>query len=84
MAALSKLLHYPLGPLEAEAKAPEEAVEFAQDVGIQDAQFECDSLLHSHAVQGVSIPPVVISNIATGICHELQAFRSVLGHVWLG
>lgn len=29
MAALSKLLHYPLGPLEAEAKAPEEAVEFA-------------------------------------------------------
>ena len=29
VAALSKKLHYPFGPLEAEAKAMEDAVEFA-------------------------------------------------------
>ena len=29
VAALSKRLHYPLGPLEAEVKAIEEAMEFA-------------------------------------------------------
>ena len=53
VAALSKKLHYPLGPLEAEAKAMEEAVEFAWDVGIQDAHFESDSLTLSNAIQGL-------------------------------
>lgn len=34
VAALSKKLWYPLGPLNAEAKTLEEAIEFAWDVGI--------------------------------------------------
>ena len=86
MAVLSKLLHFSLGPLEAEAKALEEAMEFAWDVGIQDAHFESNSFLLSNAVQGASIPLVAISNIVTGICHKVQAFRSVLmSHVrWVG
>ncbi|KAK9989090.1 hypothetical protein SO802_029329 [Lithocarpus litseifolius] len=78
MAVLSNLLHFPLGPLEAKAKSLEEAVEFAWDVGIRDAHFECNSLLLSDAVQGASIPPVAISNIVSGIYHKLQAFKSVL------
>ena len=40
--ALSKKLYFPLSPLEVEAKALEEAVDFAWDVGIRDACFECD------------------------------------------
>lgn len=39
VAALSKKLWYPLGPLEAEAKAMEEAVEFAWHVGIRDVEY---------------------------------------------
>nr|XP_023915109.1 uncharacterized protein LOC112026651 [Quercus suber] len=53
VAALSKKLHYPLGPLEANAKAMEEAVELAWDVGIQDAHFESYSLILSNAIQGL-------------------------------
>ena len=33
---------YPLGPLEIEAKALEEGVLFACDVGVQEVIFECD------------------------------------------
>ena len=35
MATLSKIVHQPLGPLEMEAKAMEEGVTFAWDVGIR-------------------------------------------------
>ena len=37
--ALSKKVFCPLGPLEAKAKALEEAVDFAWDVGIRDVHF---------------------------------------------
>ena len=43
MAALSKIVHHPLGPLEIEAKAMEEGVTFAWDVGIRNVIFEGDS-----------------------------------------
>lgn len=41
--AMSKKLHVPLGPLEAEAKALEEVIAFAWDMVIRDAIFEGDS-----------------------------------------
>ena len=41
-AALSKIVHQPLGPLEIENKAMEEGVTFAWDVGIRDVIFEGD------------------------------------------
>ena len=42
-AALSKIVHWPLGPLEIEAKAMGEGVTFAWDVGIRNVIFEVDS-----------------------------------------
>ena len=43
VAALSKRMLLPLGPLEAKAKAMHEAVTFAKDIGLQDVIFETDS-----------------------------------------
>ena len=82
VAALSKRPHYPLRPLEVEAKAMEEAVELAWDVGSWDAHFKSDSLILFNAIQGLCSPLVAISNVVTGICHRLQVFRSmVVSHV---
>ena len=39
---LSKIVHQPLGPLQMGAKAMEERVTFALDVGIRDVIFEGD------------------------------------------
>ncbi|XP_065623781.1 uncharacterized protein LOC136065048 [Quercus suber] len=75
-AALSKKVVCPLGPLEAKAKALEEAVDFAWDVGIRDAHFECDSKMVVDAVLGVSCSQASIYNIITGIGQKVQAFRS--------
>ena len=58
----------PLGPLEVEAKALEEAVDFAWNIGIRDAHFECDSKMIVNAVLDVSCPQVSIYNIIAGIC----------------
>ncbi|KAK9984734.1 hypothetical protein SO802_034259 [Lithocarpus litseifolius] len=75
-AALSKKVLCPLGPLEVEAKALEEAVDFAWDVGIRDAHFECDSKMIVDAVLDVSCPQASIYNTITGIGQKVQAFRS--------
>ena len=57
----------PLDHLEAEAKALEEVVDFAWDVGIRDVHFECDSKMIVDVVLGVSCPQASIYNIITGI-----------------
>lgn len=51
IAAMSKHLPLPLGPLEAEAKAIYEAVLFAWEVGIRDIILETDSCTSWHALQ---------------------------------
>ena len=45
LAALSKRMPLPLGPLEAKAKAMHEAISFAKDIGLQDVIF-LDKLNH--------------------------------------
>ena len=66
-AALSKKVFCPLDHFEAEAKALEEVVDFAWDVGIRDVHFECDSKMIVDVVLGVSCPQASIYNIITGI-----------------
>jgi len=52
-------------------KALEEAVDFAWDVGIWDAHFECDSQLVSNAIIGLSSPQVAICNIVFVIDYRI-------------
>ena len=72
-----------MGPLEAEAKALEESLLFAWDVGIRDVLFECDSKIVYDAVTGCSDPPSIISNITEGIRCKLQDFwQAQVSHVY--
>ena len=75
IAALSKKWKWPLGALEAEAKALEAGVEFARDVGISEAEFESDSLVLCNAVQGLISPPVSVLNVLAGVMNQLSRFR---------
>ena len=59
-----------------------EAIDFAWNVGIRDAHFECDSLVVCDTMRGLSTPPVGISNIVSSMCLRLQDFCSVqVSHV---
>ena len=51
VAALSKKMALPLGALETEAKALEEGIQFACDVGVRDVIFESDSMNICNSVQ---------------------------------
>ena len=75
LAALSKRLPLPLGPLEAEAKAMEEAISFTIDIGLHEAIFETDSLALSRALIDMSTVPIIIENCIGGIHLKLQNFR---------
>ncbi|KAK9986538.1 hypothetical protein SO802_031489 [Lithocarpus litseifolius] len=77
MAALSKKLKAPLGAVEVEAKAMEEAITFAWDMGIRDCIFESDALTIVNAMLRLTDPPSPIANnIASSLSH-LFKFRSI-------
>ncbi|KAK9991522.1 hypothetical protein SO802_026507 [Lithocarpus litseifolius] len=81
-AALSKKLPTLPGPLETKAKALEEGVLFALDVGIREVILDCDSKIVSKAMNGSNVPPVSIGNIIEGIRLKLREFRKVqVSHV---
>jgi len=80
--ALITTLSIPLGSLETEAKALEEGVFFAWDMGVRDVIFECDSKNVSYAMNSFSEPPIAIGNIIQGTWQKLLDFRSVqVSHV---
>ena len=60
MAAMSKKLWVPLGPLEVEAKAMEEGIDFAWDVGLCKFVFETDSEMLHRSFTGSITPPTTI------------------------
>ena len=72
----SKRLPLPLGPLEAEAKALDEASIFAWDVGVKDVIFETNSSPVSHALANPTDAQTSIAHIVTGTRFRLQDFCS--------
>lgn len=77
VAALSKKLKAPLGALEVEAKAMEEAVNFSWDMGIRVCIFESDALTVVTAMLRLTDPPSAIANNISGSLSQLFKFRSV-------
>ena len=75
IAALSKKWTWPLGAIEAEAKAMEVGVEFTKDIGIREAEFESDSLMVCNALQGLSSPPSSVMNVLAEVMNQLSCFR---------
>ena len=75
VAALSKRWNYPLGAIEAEAKAWEAGVLFAKDMGIQDAEFEGNSLVLCNVLQGLASPPTSVANVLIDFLNHASLFR---------
>ena len=73
VAALSKKWKYPLGVVEAEAKALEASVNFARDVG--DVEIKTDSLEIFNVVQRLASPPSSVANVLGGIMVQASFFR---------
>ena len=70
VAVVSKKLKAPLGALKVEAKAMEEEITFAWDMGIRDCIFESDALIIVNAMLRLTNPPLSISNnIASSFSH---------------
>ena len=74
--ALSKRLPLPLAPLEAKAKALDEATIFAWDIGVKDVIFETDSTTVCHAMKSPVDALVSISTVVLGLCSRLRDFRT--------
>ena len=79
--ALSMKFHGLLRPLETEAKAMEEGLQFAWDQGVSAAIFERDSMVVYNSLTGSIIPPSNICNLIIGPYfkqHSLAKFSVVL------
>ena len=80
IAALSSPMVGSLGARETEAKAMEIGMRLAQDVGIQDAIFESNSLEVYNAVQGTATPSSSIQFIVDGIHQQAACSDHVFSH----
>ena len=72
--ALSMKFHGLLRPLETEAKAMEEGLQFAWDQGVNAAIFERDSMVVYNSLTGSIIPPSSICNLIIGSLLQAAQF----------
>ena len=72
MGAMSKKLDLPLGAVEVEAKAFEEGVMFARDLGLNQVVLEGDAQVVTNALLGKCLPPTSIRNFVAGAKHWKQ------------
>lgn len=76
MGALSQMLPYPLGAMEAEAKAMECGIIFAWELGLRQVIVEGDSQVVIHALNCGTTTPLPIQQNILGARNWLPNFRS--------
>lgn len=76
MGTVSKKIHYPLGALEVEAKAIEEGILFAWDLGLKNILLEGDSLAVIQPIKGASPRATSIQKIIEGLRWCLKKFNA--------
>nr|XP_023880097.1 uncharacterized protein LOC111992470 [Quercus suber] len=74
MGSMSKMIDVPLGALEVEARAVEEGVRLAWDLGLKKIVLESDSLSVVNAVRVPSLSPSSILKVVEGTRLELCCF----------
>lgn len=72
MGAMSKKLPFPLGALEVEARAAEEGVALARDLGLGEIIIEGDTTIITNALSSQSTPPSSIQKVVEGTKSVLQ------------
>ena len=76
MGAMSKKIELPLGALEAEAKAMEEGMQLAWDLGLKEIILECDSEMVVKALGDQSLLQNAIQKVIEGIKEGLNCFTA--------
>uniref|UniRef100_A0A7N2MUC6 RNase H type-1 domain-containing protein n=1 Tax=Quercus lobata TaxID=97700 RepID=A0A7N2MUC6_QUELO len=76
MGALCKKVEFPLGPIEAEAKAMEAGIYLAWDLGLKEIVVEGDSQQVIQALNGCITPALSILKVVEGLKLFLLRFNS--------
>ena len=75
MGAMSRFLPLPLGALEVEAKAMEEGINLAWDLGLWEVEIESDAQVLVKAINNADLRPSFVLKVVEGIKVGLGSFN---------